>query len=154
MAKRLNPEAKQAAQANVLWAALASYAAKRQDRDGLAGGDKHEVALTVAGSIDGAWIEVELVGELLVNHDQQCASSVAPDYARLVAILLEEIPVRRRLRLVSDLPAMLVEAGELPTPSDAETDGIAEQLLKSLRQTKTTTRRGSLRFEPQPALVD
>lgn len=148
--KRRTPEERQAQQLNVLWAALANYGGKHSERDALQAGDKHAVAVTVAGSIDGEWIEADLTGELLVNHDQQCASSVAPDYARLVALLLEEIPLRRRQRLVADLPARLVEAGELPGPEDSSLVDVAEVLLKKLRQTKTTTRRGSVRFEPKP----
>lgn len=154
MAKRLTPEAKAAALENVLWATLASCASKRQNRDGLAAGERHEVELHVSGSIGDQWVEREISGELLVNHDQQCASSVAPDYGRLIGLLLEEIPIRRRLRFVSDLPTRLVEDGELPAPKDPETESLADLFLKSLRQQKTTTRRGSVRFEAQPSLVE
>lgn len=151
--KRRTPEAKAADQENLLWSALAACAGKRTDRERLTAGDKHVVALTVAGEVDGAWIEREIVGELLVNHDQQVASSVAPDYERLVGLLLEEIPIRRRLRLVADLPQRLVDDGELPAAADAETPGLVAQFLKCLRQQKTGSRRGSVRFEPQPTLV-
>ncbi len=149
--KRLTAEARQARTLNVLWAALASYAGKHQDRDALEAGGRHRVAVMVSGDVDGQWVDEELTGELLVNHDQACASSVAPDYARLVALLLEEIPVRRRLRLVGELPARLRTEGELPAAEDPDNGRLAEELLKNLRQQKTTTRRGSVRFDPQAA---
>jgi hypothetical protein len=145
--KLTTPEARQAARENVLLSALASFCDKRKDRERLEAGAKHTVAVTVAGEVDGGWLEIEVAGELQINHDQTVAASTAPDHERLIGLLLEQIPVRKRLALLNDLPKQLTAEGQLPLPEDPELVAHAKHLLANLRQKKNQTRRGSVRFE-------
>lgn len=149
--KRRSPEERKAAMQNVLYTALGSWASKNSDRKMLAAGERHEIAITIAGYVDDQWIEEDLIGSLLVNHDQEIASSLAPDYQKLIALLLSKIPATRRLALVADVQQAFQDHGEIPAPDDATLEIVAEGFLKKLRQKKTTTRKGSVRFEPRAA---
>ncbi len=148
--KRKTAAEKQGATENVLWMALGVFGGKYGQRDLLQAGARHEVALSIAGSIDDAWIETSLEGRLLVNHDQQSASSTNPNYVRLVALLLEAVPDSRRHALIGQIAEKLAITGELPQPGDPGLEMVAEAFLARLRQKKTITKRGSVRFDQQP----
>lgn len=154
--KRIKPSAEEAKakRENVLLAALAYYADRLSQREWLAGGAKHRIAVTVAGEVDDEWVELDLEGELLVNHNQTVASSVAPDTVRLVALLLEAIPNPERYGATTEIAEHLAVTGELPALANEESKAIAEAFLARLRQKRSVERRGSVRFEAKPLNAD
>lgn len=159
MAKASKPQVKrprrslaqrQAERENVLWSALAAYAGKQAVRDQLEDGSQHSLAVAIAGEVAGGWVDLELTGSLLVNHPQTVAASTAPNYARLTALLLQEIPASRRAAVTAQIAEALALAGELPAPADADLEPLAEAFLSRLRQKTSQTKRGAVRFEPRP----
>jgi hypothetical protein len=142
------PSAREKAATAVLWAAVADVAKREGNRDDLAGGGKHDVKLNVVGEVDGQPIAHVLAGVLTVNHDAERASSTGPKIEEVVALLLAKMGPKVRQALVAEIVNQFEAGGELP-PTDETAVELATAMLARLRTKKTTTARGSVRFEYQ-----
>lgn len=137
---------------SVAFHAITKRLAKLADRDQLAGGDSHQVDLTIVGHVDGKAnpVDERVVGTLAVNHDSSSQSSVACDAEHLVAFLLDALTPAKRRSIVGTLPKRYLDnENELPAVGD-EVRSQAAQLLKELRSTRSTSKRGSIVFTPAP----
>jgi hypothetical protein len=146
MAKATQPQSLRA----IALAALQHYAVKEGDRDQLADGSSHDVALAIEGTVDGEEFADAVLGRLKINHEEETASSSAIPPNIIVGYLLSQIPSKRRRELIEILPDQYLQAGRLEV--DEELVAAAARLLTRLRTKVTQTRRGSVRFEPAASL--
>jgi hypothetical protein len=130
-----------------LWAGVGYLSKKRTVRDHLTPGETR-VAGVIAGTVGRSVVELPFCGRLIVGDDQAAASSSAPDTSHVVAILLDRLGDGDRDRLLATLPREFEAAGELPDVPAERIDQAAE-LLKRLRSSTMTARRGNVVFESE-----
>jgi hypothetical protein len=133
--------------------ALAKFFDKeaKQLRDELKGGSISAVRFSIVATVAGKY-EVELDpvnGDLTVGHDGSNATNVVADSAHLTAYLLEQLPAKRREKILDTLPATFAEkGGALPDLEKPKIDA-ARAFLERLRVAGVPTRkRGSVSFRP------
>lgn len=135
-----------AALRQVLLAAVTKYADKEYERDQLAEGSKHELALAISGTIGGKAIDDQFAGTLTVGFDQETASSSACKSEQLVAWILDRyVDAAAQQRLFDELPTLFDKHGGVPV-ADLE-PGLVERcdtLCKKLRAKTTITRKGNV----------
>jgi hypothetical protein len=139
-------KAQAAALRQVLLAAVTKYADKEYERDQLKEGSKHELALSVTGTIDAKAVDEVFSGTLTVGFDQETASSSACKSEQLVAWILDRyVDPALQLRLFDELPTLFDKHGGVPI-ADLE-PGLVERceaLCKKLRAKTTITRKGNV----------
>ena len=132
---------------------------KDHDRNLLRGGKSHRVEATVSATVDGSPLVYSLAGQLLINHDSSGASSAQPPATALVARAMAIMTPKQHREFLDTVLNPFVLNGELP---DVEAEELAivagierqlDALFKRWRQGKTTVKRGSVRFEPDPDQV-
>lgn len=145
-ARRSSAEVK-AERENILFAALAKAGDKRFERDQLEAGTRHEIDVTIAGEINGKPVDVPLIGALTIDHDQSRASSKAAPTDEVLALIIGAyVPEKDHAKLFATFAAVW------PKRADHQgLDALKErcgELLKKLRDSETTTIRGTVRFTP------
>lgn len=141
MAKQSNRELRMLRE-SVLWHAAAKHGGKLADRDLLAEGASYAVDATLAGTVDGQRVELPLVGQLIVNHDQLKATSTGPKVERILAAALAKLPAKVRTKFVDECSEVHLDS------VDPQVEADCRLLMQRLRTTTTQTARGAVRFEP------
>jgi len=142
----MTSDSKTSAARAALFAALGQLADREGDRSQLAGGRQHEVSLAIKGAVDDQPLFTICRGQLAIGVDATRVSSSACSSAELVAHLLTFIPKTRRAAALTQLvEAYRLAGGKLPV--EEELKAAAETALKKLRQEKTITVRGSVRYD-------
>lgn len=103
------------------------------------------VALSIRGSVGRQKVSASITGQLLVNHDQQKATSTTPDYLSVIGRMLEGMAKTKRDALLTALADEYSERGEVWCSDDRRKE--AKELLEKLRSRRQTTARGSVRFQ-------
>ena len=148
-----SPPAKQPAQTEnplldaIAFTALAKCPPAKSDayRDMLAPGS-HQVDLAVRGTIDGETWKRDINGMLVIGADSAPQASSSTPWQDLLNSALCLIPAKKRQEWLA-----VVAKGEIPTPTCSETKaaGVAAEIepaLKAYRQTKQSSKRGSVSF--------
>lgn len=149
MVKLVNPQplTSVAPLSHVVWAALEKIGHKEMKPKELDQGSSHEVSLQIRGNVDGQPFEQEIHSILSVGYEQTKSSSVNPQVPQLIAFILSKLNRATRNRILADIPAEFAENDNcLPEGSPVMLDEV-EQMLKSLRQSKTVKARGPIRCE-------
>ena len=132
---------------SVIWAAMEKIGSKQMKSENLAEGSKHEIQLKVSGTVDGQSFEQSISSIVAIGHEQVRASSVNPQVPELLAYLLGKLNTATRNKILTDVPTdFRNNDNRLPEPCPVLLDD-ARQMLKTLRQTKTVTARGTVRCE-------
>ena len=131
----------------VVWAALEKIAGKERRRELLQPGAKHNVALSVSGSIDDRTIDRrKIAGVLSVGHDSTRTSSSGPGMTEVVGYLLAKLNPRTREKILRTLPEEFA-AGENTMPVvDGDILESAKNLLGRLRAKQTVSAKGPVSF--------
>lgn len=152
-AKRKSAADKDARDRSAVWHSLKYVAGKNANsaaRDLLIAGETIDVRLSVEGTVGEKIVAETVIGQLQVGHDEPTSTSTTPDQDHLVALLLERMPKTKSDELLATLPATYTQLGTLPEVSD-EKRNQAKALLEQLRSRTPSTRRGTVRFQHQPA---
>ncbi len=123
---------------------LAKIADKEISRDDIPDGFSGKVELLIAARINGKIIQEVFDSTISVGHASQRASTVTPQPAALLALVLSKLNTATREKILNELPADFVANGNaMPEPSP-ELTAEAEGLLAKLRANKPQTVRGNV----------
>ena len=126
------------------WATLCKIGEKESSRDDIPDGLSGKVELLIAARINGKVIQETFDATINVGHSSQRASSVNPQPAALLALVLSKLNTATREKILNELPADFVANGNaIPEVAKDLTDA-ADNLLSKLRASKPQTVRGNV----------
>jgi len=127
-----------------MWTAIAKIAAKEGRRDDLLDGAGYQLKLSLSASFGRARAprpSAKIEAALSIGHPSVKASSSGPAAELVLALVLAELPAKRREQLLAKLPRSFARRGELPAIDKARA-AEARQLLERLRVHEEKTVRG------------
>lgn len=122
----------------VAFNALQAYAKRNSNRGILDEGSSHDVKLVVTGKVDRISVSEIIMGKLTVGTTNSTGSTSKPDQAKLLAVIIDQLPKTRLEKLLKAF-----DAG-LGTPTD-ESLKTAELILAKLSEKRP--RKGSVKFQ-------
>ena len=147
-------EAGRFAARSILLHAAAKATTKEAVRDDLPEGLFPVDGLSVAGRVGRFELAEELPGTLAVSPDQERSSSTAVPTERIVAGLLDKLPMAQHEGLMRHWKDFFAAHGDLPPLVDETLLERSKQFLEQLRSRTSTTARGSVSFTPsKPSAV-
>lgn len=124
--------------------ALAANCKRSANRALLKAGDCHEVKLMITGKVDGTLVEIPVEGQLTVGDDNPTGSTKAINAKHLLAMVWEQTPKTRRLRILDELDKHNGIAEDFDPKSPP---ALAIEAISS-RYAKKTPKRGGVKFQP------
>ena len=123
----------------VVWAAIEKIGAKQKKPKMLVEGSHHVVQMNLSGEVDEMPFDQDVSSIVIVGHQQKRTSSVNPQIAELIALILGKLNSATRNKILNDLPAEFQENdNRLPVANAALVEEV-KQMLRKLRETKTVT---------------